>query len=237
MAQYIPFLDNANLLFQKRFCFSRTSAGEVVTITYIATAVISGPLGLVVNKVGKRRFFIMTATLVFLSAHTIIWLFSQCSIEAEYSPVWGLFLLGIGYSFYANVIVASIPLVVKKKILGSAIAIMEILSSLTECVVPILTGYLIESEENENGYKLSSFFFFLLGTFGLFSSIFLLFIEARMKRRLDKGETRRVVDVEDISEVLLPSSYNRIEEPGEEVKRREEVGNGSKAKGTRTIEL
>lgn len=85
----------------------------------------------------------MGATLIFLIAHTIIWLFPQCDGQAVYNPVWGLLLLGIGYSFYANVIVAAIPLVVKRKVLGSAIAIMEILSSLAECIVPIFTGYLI----------------------------------------------------------------------------------------------
>jgi hypothetical protein len=39
-------------------------------------------------------------------------------------------LIGIGYSFYANVIVAAIPMVVQRKVLGSAIGIMEIISSL-----------------------------------------------------------------------------------------------------------
>jgi fucose permease len=78
MAQYIPFLDNANRLFQKRFCFTQTSAGEVVTITYIATALVSGPLGILVNKVGYRRYFIMLATLVFFTAHTILWAYPQC---------------------------------------------------------------------------------------------------------------------------------------------------------------
>lgn len=57
--------------------------------------------------------------------------------------MWGLLFLGIGYSFYANVIVAAIPMVVQRKVLGSAISIMEILSSLAECIAPIITGYLI----------------------------------------------------------------------------------------------
>lgn len=74
MTQYIPFLDNANRLFQRRFCFTQTSAGEVITITYIATAIFSGPLGILVNKVGYRRYFIIGATVVFLTAHSIIWL-------------------------------------------------------------------------------------------------------------------------------------------------------------------
>ena len=124
MTQYIPFLDNANRLFQKRFCFTQTTAGEVITVTYIATALFSGPLGILVNRVGFRRFFIMGATFIFFLAHTIIWAYPQCDGQAEYATFWGLLLLGIGYSFYANVIVAAIPMVVQRKVLGSAIGIM-----------------------------------------------------------------------------------------------------------------
>jgi len=78
MTQYIPFLDNANRLFQKRFCYTQSSAGQVITVTYVATAIFSGPLGLIVNKVGYRRFFIIGATIIFFSAHTLIWLLPQC---------------------------------------------------------------------------------------------------------------------------------------------------------------
>jgi len=78
MAQYIPFLDNANRLYQKRFCFLQTTAGEMVMITYIATALFSGPLGILVNYFGYRRLFIIGATIIFLIAHMIIWLYPQC---------------------------------------------------------------------------------------------------------------------------------------------------------------
>jgi len=47
-------------------------------ITYIATALFSGPLGILVNYVGYRRFFIIGATIIFLIAHTMIWLYPQC---------------------------------------------------------------------------------------------------------------------------------------------------------------
>jgi MFS family permease len=188
MAQYIPFLDNANRLFQKRFCFTQTTAGEVITVTYIATAVFSGVLGILVNKVGHRRYFIMGATFIFFLAHTIIWVYPQCDGEAEYATIWGLLLLGIGYSFYANVIVAAIPMVVQRKVLGSAIGIMEIISSLAECLVPLATATMIQNSDiKEDGFKQSSFFFFLIGLIGVLTSLSLFFIERKMKKRLDKG--------------------------------------------------
>jgi len=93
-------------------------------ITYIATALFSGPLGIMVNRVGYRRFFIMGATLIFMIAHLFIWVYPQCSAEPEYQSAWGLLFVGIGFSFYANVIVAAIPLVVQKKVLGTAFGLM-----------------------------------------------------------------------------------------------------------------
>ncbi len=78
--------------------------------------------------------------------------------------------------------------------------------------MPIITGYLIESESDDSGYKYSSLFFFSIGLVALFSSFTLLFIEQRMKRRLDKGEMRRVVDIEDIDNITVPSEYKRIGE-------------------------
>jgi MFS family permease len=107
--------------------------------------------------------------------------------------VWGLLLLGIGYSFYANVIVAAIPMAVQKKVLGSAIGIMEILSSLAECIVPIITGYLVgHGSTPESGYQTSSFFFFLIGLTAVLASLSLFLIDKRMKKKLDKGESNQL---------------------------------------------
>jgi MFS family permease len=130
----------------------------------------------------------MGATVIFLLAHTIILAYPQCDGEAEYATIWGLLLLGIGYSFYANVIVAAIPMVVQRKVLGSAIGIMEIISSLAECLVPLVTATMIQNSENkEDGFKKSSFFFFMIGVFGVLTSFSLFFIDRKVKKRLDKG--------------------------------------------------
>lgn len=58
MCLYIPFLDNVNSLFQKRFCFTQTSAGEAIMIAYLASAMCSIPLGLFVDRFGHRRYHI-----------------------------------------------------------------------------------------------------------------------------------------------------------------------------------
>jgi Na+/melibiose symporter-like transporter len=162
--------------------------------------------------VGYRRFFIIGATLIFFTAHALIWLYPQCDGDSEYASTWGLLLIGIGYSFYANVIVAAIPMVVQRKVLGSALGIMEIISSLAECVVPLVTATMIQNSENkEEGFKKSSFFFFLIGLVGVLTSMSLFFIDRKVKKRLDKGEGR-VTQPEQLDEIEIPSEYRRIED-------------------------
>jgi hypothetical protein len=41
--------------------------------------------------------------------------------------VWGFFFLGVGYCFYANSIVPCIPLVVRRKVTGTAFGIMQMI--------------------------------------------------------------------------------------------------------------
>jgi sugar phosphate permease len=95
--------------------------------------------------------------------------------------------------------VAAIPMVVKKKVLGTAISLMEIISSLAECVVPLITGYLVESAETvEIGFKHSSFFFFIIGLLGVLTSMLLFFIDRKIKKKLDRGDSKFIVSQKDL---------------------------------------
>lgn len=78
---YVPFMDNANSLYQVRFCFSQVSSGKALVITYIVSSVCSAPLGLFIDKVGYKRYFIILAFSIFFTAQLIIYFFPQCSLE------------------------------------------------------------------------------------------------------------------------------------------------------------
>lgn len=128
MGQYIPFLDNVSKLIQVRFCFSQLSAGKSIMITYLVTSFLGLPLGILVDKIGYKRYLIMIGMGVFLVAHMIIYLYPQCDFIGTYASwsgaSWGLLILGLGYCFYANCIIPSVPIIVSKKITGSAFGIM-----------------------------------------------------------------------------------------------------------------
>lgn len=78
IAQYIPFLDNVNKLIQVRFCFSQISAGKNIMITYLVTAFLGFPLGILVDKIGYKRYLTMIGMTIFMFAHVIIYVFPQC---------------------------------------------------------------------------------------------------------------------------------------------------------------
>jgi hypothetical protein len=52
-------------------------------------------------------------------------------------------LLGLGYCFYANCILPAIPLVVKRKVTGTAFGIMQMIESIALAFFPIITGFIV----------------------------------------------------------------------------------------------
>lgn len=78
IAQYIPFLDNVNKLLQVRFCFSQITAGRNIMITYLVTSLVGFPLGIIVDRIGYKRYLTMVGMTLFMTAHIIIYVFPQC---------------------------------------------------------------------------------------------------------------------------------------------------------------
>ncbi len=78
IAQYIPFLDNVNKLLQVRFCFSQITAGRNIMITYLVTSLVGFPLGIIVDRIGYKRYLTMIGMTLFMTAHIIIYVFPQC---------------------------------------------------------------------------------------------------------------------------------------------------------------
>ena len=143
---YVPFMDGANQLFITRYCFTTISAGKALMVTYIVAAFCSPPLGILIDKVGYKRYFIMTCMLIYTIAQIILISIKQCDIggSAKEGSIAGLVFIGLGYCFYGNCVLASIPLVVKKKITGTAFGIMQMIESLALAFFPLINAKLIE---------------------------------------------------------------------------------------------
>lgn len=61
-------------------------------------------------------------------------------MEDVNGATWGLLFIGLGYSFYANCLVPSIPLVIPKKVTGTAFGIMQMIESISLSLFPLFIG-------------------------------------------------------------------------------------------------
>lgn len=84
LAQYVPFLDNVNRLLQERFCFSQVTAGQNITINYAAVGIFGLPIGLLADKIGYKRYFIIVGMCIFTTGQAIILLYPQCIQSTTY---------------------------------------------------------------------------------------------------------------------------------------------------------
>lgn len=80
-ALYVPFMDNANRYYQKRYCFNQTDAGLAVMTIYLSAIAFSLPLGLIVDKYGKRLYFFIGTLVVFLIAQIIYLSIPNCDMD------------------------------------------------------------------------------------------------------------------------------------------------------------
>lgn len=94
LSLYIPFMDNANRMFQKRFCFTQVGAGKAIMLTYLICVVVSAPIGIAVDKLGKRRYFIIGTTFIYYCAHFIFLVYPSCTQQIEQGAISGLVFIG-----------------------------------------------------------------------------------------------------------------------------------------------
>ena len=168
-------------------------------------AVFSAPLGLLVDKIGYKRYFIIVCMFIFTLAQFIFLVFPQCvdGDSPEKGAITGLVFIGLGYCLYGNCILPAIPLVVKKKITGTAFGIMQMIESIALAFFPLINGSLIQ----KSGYKASSLFFVLVGVVGILTSLCLFFIPDKFKKKLDKASKEEMkVEHGDHGELIFTAS-------------------------------
>ena len=121
-------MDNANRYYQKRYCFNQTDAGLAVMTIYLSAIAFSLPLGLMVDKYGKRLYFFIGTLVVFLLAHIVYLAIPNCdlSIIGQKNIAYlGSVMLGLGYAMYANCVVPLFPYVVRNVIMGTALGLLS----------------------------------------------------------------------------------------------------------------
>jgi|JI6StandDraft_1071083.scaffolds.fasta_scaffold00915_5 MFS family permease len=185
-ALYVPFMDNANRFYQKRFCYTQVDAGNAVMWIYLSAIITSIPLGLMIDKLGGRVYFFIGTMVAFLIAHLIYLFLPNCISDQIKGALSGSFFLGLGYSMYSNCVVPLFPLMVKSSIMGTAIGLLATFENIAESIVPELSSLIVHSQESEQtGYRLSELFYCGLAVIGVLVAM-LMFCYRKTCHRLNQ---------------------------------------------------
>jgi MFS family permease len=97
----------------------------MIMVTYFSGALLSIPSGILIDKIGKRRYITIFGSVILLMVQLILY-FSSSSTPLIFI-VLAFSLLGLGFALYANCVLSSVSVIVKKKILGTAFGIIQML--------------------------------------------------------------------------------------------------------------
>ncbi|RLN97133.1 hypothetical protein BBJ28_00015156, partial [Nothophytophthora sp. Chile5] len=105
-------------------------AATPMSIPYLISAIISPFLGLLVDRIGLRAFFLLLAPVTLVVAHTMLAI-------STLTPFVPLALLGVAYSVYAAVLWPACPLVVEEHHIGTAYGVVTAAMVMSETLLPI----------------------------------------------------------------------------------------------------
>lgn len=211
----LSFNNVASQFFQKRFGFSSTTAGMIIAITYLISALFSPFLGRIIDKIGKRCYFmILSAGLMFI-AHMVYVFLPDCDECPDGIPI--LILLGIGYALYASVMWASIPLVVDPKTVGTAFGLTTAVQNFGLCIAPLIVGAIADSTHAKHGFMWVSVFFSVCAAIGILTGLMILCLDNRRGGILNKVDHRLAEGLLDGADAELDAKQPGDEEMPEHV--------------------
>ena len=140
------FYNIATTFYQDRFQFTATETGLIFSITYFTSSILSPLIGIYVDTVGKRTYFILLASVLILGAHLSYLLFEDC-YQCVYS-LYPLLMLTVAYSLYTAVLWAFIPYVVRPRVVVTAFGIATSLLNTGLAIAPMLVGLIHDAFES-----------------------------------------------------------------------------------------
>jgi MFS family permease len=145
-------------------------AGSLNSLLPLAAMIATPLFGLLVDRVGKRAWFMMFGSLLLMP----VYLMMAYSSTSLYIPV---FLMGIAFSLIPAVMWPSVAYIVDQSRLGTAYALMTLIQQIGFFLLNLLIGkandFSHASLDNPGGYALGMWIFSILGFVGMALSIFL----------------------------------------------------------------
>jgi len=120
---------------------STERTGKIMSIPYLISAVSSPPLGLLVDRIGRRALISSLASGLLFFVHLTM-------AVSHSSPVLPLVGQGIAYSCYAAVIWPSVPLTVDKKFTGTAFGVITSVQNIGLALFPLMIASIYKASGN-----------------------------------------------------------------------------------------
>lgn len=120
---FFAFNGNANFLLKNMYSIDSTIAGVFLLSIYCCAAVITPFFGNLIDKYGRRAFFMIISNIIFIIALIVL-----LSIPNHINKLFALIpliLIGIFYATYAAIFWPCIPLVVPSDKCGTAFGVVN----------------------------------------------------------------------------------------------------------------
>jgi MFS family permease len=145
-------------------------AGRLNSVLPLAAMVATPLFGLLVDRVGKRAWFMMFGSLLLMP----VYLMMAYAHTSLYIPVT---LMGIAFSLIPAVMWPSVAYIVAESRLGTAYALMTLIQQIGFFIMNLLIGkandYAAAGLQNPGGYALGMWIFSVLGFVGMAFAIIL----------------------------------------------------------------
>lgn len=178
-----PFRAFAIYYFQQAHGLEREAAGMLSSLLPIAAMIATPLFGLLVDRIGKRSFFMAIGSIILLPLFLIVTYAPpgpEVTIGSAAIPLTLLLvmlLLGLAFSLIPAVMWPSVAYIVEERRLGTGYALMTLCQQVGMAFVPWFIGFLNDrfnaGPDNTAGYAAGMWAFTVLASLGLFFSFML----------------------------------------------------------------
>lgn len=145
-----------------------------MTPIFIISAVVTPFFGFIIDKIGKIGYFMLTSLILFLCSHILFVVFPE-NIEIIYALI-PMIIMGLFYATYAAVFWPCIPLVVDKRLVGTAYGVVNSIQNIFLTICPLIYGAI---KDKHSDYIASEYFIIGLILGGIIFSIIINILDTR----------------------------------------------------------
>lgn len=194
----VPFFHICSDFFQQKwFPNDPRSAGFVMSVPDLISAVASPLCGLLVDQMGHASTMIPIAGLFLMISHILL-------IFTQINPIYTISIMGISYSLFGAGIWPCVPFLVKRHQIATAYGLVTVCLNASLFFFPILVAKI---RNMQNDFTYVEYFFIALSLIGILLSIYLRQHDIKNGNKLNK----RLSETELCSD--LTESLNDDHEP------------------------